>query len=296
MPVKHGSHLGRRGPFTEDGIELMEESDFKLFQALIHREAGIWLPKTKRAMLTARLTARRRALGWPAFVTYYRIVRDDPVERVRMLDCVCTNQTRFFREPQHFDLLENGVFPAMRARLLPERRIRVWSAGCSTGEEPFSLAMHLLANFPATTGWQIEILATDLSTRVLEQAREASWPVEHAADVPPAYLKRFMLRGTGASEGVMKAAPEIRQLVHFTRLNLNSSAYPFRRSFHLIFCRNVLIYFNVQTRRRVVARLTEHLAPGGYLFLGHAENVTGVVDGLRPVVPTVYERYVHTAA
>ncbi|HYB72678.1 MAG TPA: protein-glutamate O-methyltransferase CheR, partial [Candidatus Sulfotelmatobacter sp.] len=199
--------------------------------------------------------------------------------------------THFFREPQHFDFLQHQVIPEWVAQAAPgqrSRRVRVWSAACSTGEEPYSLAMTLLDQLPPSAGWEIEILATDLSTRALDQARAALWPVEKAGEIPPQYLKRYMLRGARTQEGKMKAGPAIRSLIRFQRLNLSADHYPVTGPFDLIFCRNVLIYFDPDLRGRVIRRLLHHLEPTGYLFLGHAETLNGVSEQVRNVLPTVY--------
>jgi chemotaxis protein methyltransferase CheR len=170
------------------------------------------------------------------------------------------------------------------------RRIRAWSAACSTGEEPYSLAMTLLAHFPPSSGWTLEILASDLSTRALGQARAGLWSIDKAREIPERHLKAFMLRGRGPQEGVMKAGPEIRSLLRFQRVNLNQDRYPVAGPFDLVFCRNVLIYFDVASKARVVHRLLDQLAPCGYLFLGHAESLTGLSGRVRSVGPTVYVR------
>lgn len=270
--------------------------EFSLFRDLIHKEAGIYLSEAKRALVVSRLSRRLRELHVGSFDAYYRVVEQDQEERVRMLDCICTNETHFFREPRQFEFLEERVFPEWIARaaagLMP-KRVRAWSAACSTGEEPYSLAMTLLARFPPGSGWEIDILATDLSTRALERAKAGLWPAERAAEIPRAYLKAFMLRGTGAREGVMKAGPGIRSVLHFERVNLNQTRYPVRGPFDLVLCRNVLIYFDSASRARVVSRLLGHLAPDGHLLLGHAESLTGLTDRARSVGPTVY---VHAAA
>ncbi len=270
-------------------IREISEREFALFQALILREAGIYLAPAKKALLVGRLSKRLRALDLPTFGAYYtRIVdQDDRAERVHMLDCISTNETHFFREPRQFEFLERHVIPAWKERGAP-RILRVWSAGCSTGEEPYSLAMMLLHHFPPSAGRQIEILATDISTRVLAKAESAVWPLDKAPEIPTAYRKAYMLRGTASQEGNMKAAPEIRALVRFERLNLNDERYPVSGPFDLIFCRNVLIYFQMETKLKVIHRLLGVLAPDGLLFLGHAESLNAVTDRVTTVVPTVY--------
>ncbi len=267
------------------GIRPIHRDEFRLFQALIYREAGIFLSREKAALLVARLTRRLRSRGLDSFGAYYQLVKANDEERVQMLDCICTNESHFFREPHQFEFLESELFPAWAASR--HRRIRVWSAGCATGEEPYSLAMTLLSHFP---GWWIEILATDLSTRALAQARAAIWPLRKARDIPPRYLKRFMLRGVRRQDGNMKAGPEIRSLVRFERLNLSTDELPANSFFDLIFCRNVLIYFDAESRRRALERILRHLAANGYLFLGHAESLNGLNDRVRGVVPAVYAR------
>jgi chemotaxis protein methyltransferase CheR len=284
----------RRRPAAAGALpasQLIDDRDFRLFQGLVHREAGIWLAPVKKALLAGRLAKRLRALGMGDYRDYFARVEADPAERVRMLDCLCTNETHFFREPRHFEFLAGQVFPRWRAEAgdgVRPRRARVWSAACSTGEEAYSLAMSLLAAFPPGSGWDLEVLATDLSTRVLEKARAAVWPLEKSREIPPAHLKAWMLRGVGAQEGLMKAGPEVRTPVSFQRLNLNDPGWPALGRFDLVFCRNVLIYFDPPTKERVVGHLLDHLAPGGLLFLGHAESLSGMGHRVQAVIPTVY--------
>jgi chemotaxis protein methyltransferase CheR len=168
------------------------------------------------------------------------------------------------------------------------RRVRVWSAACSTGEEPFSVAMSFLAHFPPGSGWEIEILATDISTRVLDRAKAALYALDKSKEIPARYLKPFMLKGTGEQQGWMKAGPEIRSLVRFGRVNLNDDALAVPGQFDLILCRNVLIYFDAPSKARVVERLLERLDARGYLFLGHAEAMIGTSTRTRSVGPTIY--------
>jgi chemotaxis protein methyltransferase CheR len=265
------------------------EREFRLFQGLIQAEAGIQLLSNKKEMLMGRLNRRLRELGFTAYGDYYAYVTEPRNgELVRLLDAVSTNQTAFFREPRQFAFLTERVFPLWKTAPGGARRVRVWSAGCASGEEAYSLAMILLDHFPGAGGWEIEVRATDLSTRALERAREGVWPLEAAADIPDRYLRAYMLRGTGASGGTMKAGPRIRAVVRFERLNLHETVYPAMGVFDLIFCRNVLMYFGARTKAEVVIRLLKHLSPTGYLFVGHAETLTGLTDQVRTIVPTVY--------
>ena len=276
-------------------IPVLTEQEFALFQGLIYREAGIYLAPAKNFLLARRLGGRVRELGLRSFAAYYRYVvkSGDRDERIRMLDRICTNETRFFREPRQFEFLDERLLPqwkeAAQAGRRP-RRARVWSAGCSTGEEPYSLAMVLLHHLPPSDGWSIEVLASDLSTRVLGRAREAVWPIERADDIPERHLKRFMLKGTGSQAGRMAAGPELRSIVRFQRLNLNDEHYPVSGPFDLILCRNVLIYFDQQSKTRVIERLLDYLDPRGHLFVGHAESLSSLTDRVRSVIPTVFTK------
>jgi chemotaxis protein methyltransferase CheR len=274
-------------------VQPVTDKEFGLFQKLIYEKAGIYLAAPKRALVDSRLAKRIRELGLDSFAAYYHHVAEDRdgAELIQMLDRISTNETRFFREPRQFEFLETQIiadWTAEAAAGMRLRRIIAWSAGCSTGEEPYSLAMVLRDHFPPSAGWEIEILATDLSTRVLDCARTAIWPIAKAEEIPPKYLKPFMLKGKGTQAGKMKPAPEIRSMVRFERLNLNDDVYPVSGSFDLILCRNVLIYFDGPSRLRVIHRLLNHLALSGYFFVGHAETLNGVTDRVRPVMPTVY--------
>ena len=265
--------------------------EFHLFQALVVRESGIHLGAKNRAMLVSRLWKRLRALELNSFSSYYRRVKADPQEMVLMLDCICTNETHFFREPAAFDCLRNRVFPEWVADAdagKRSRRPRIWSAACSTGEEAYSLAMMMLTYFPPSAGWNVEVLGTDLSTKVLARASAAIWPVEKISGVPVDYQRRFLLKGFGPDKGKIKAADELRQAVRFQRLNLTREPYDVTGPFDLIFCRNVLIYFQWETKIKVVDSLGKYLTPSGYLFLGHAESLHGVADKLQFVAPKVF--------
>jgi chemotaxis protein methyltransferase CheR len=265
--------------------------EFHLFQALVVRESGIHLGAKNRAMLVSRLWKRLRALELNSFSSYYRRVKADPQEMVLMLDCICTNETHFFREPAAFDCLRNRVFPEWVADAdagKRSRRLRIWSAACSTGEEAYSLAMMMLTYFPPSAGWNVEVLGTDLSTKVLARASAGIWPAEKISDVPVDYQRRFLLKGFGPDKGKIKAADELRQVVWFRRLNLTREPYDVTGPFDLIFCRNVLIYFQWETKIKVVDSLGKYLTPSGYLFLGHAESLHGVADKLQFVAPKVF--------
>ena len=286
------AHARNEGPAVVAWMPTLSDQEFHLFQALIQREAGIHLGEHKRPLVVGRLSRRLRELELTSFRTYYdRVVEGGDDELKSLLDCICTNETHFFREPEHFTFLEEralGEFEALAASGRIPKRLRIWSAACSTGEEPYTLAMILRARFPKESGWDIEIVASDLSTRVLERAEEALWPIQKTTEIPYDYLRRFMLRGTGSQVGKMKAGGEIRSLVRFCRVNLNDETYPVPGTFDLIFCRNVLIYFDTEAKTKVVKRLLQKLNPHGYFFLGHAETLAGLADNVQSVIPNVY--------
>ena len=282
------------GPWTGYGLRPLTLREFRQFQALIYEEAGIYLSDVKQALLVGRLSRHIHDLGLQSFGEYYRRIVDDgdSAERVELINSICTHETRFFREPRQFEFLEQTLAPRWRDEAEAGERpkhIRAWSAGCSSGEEAYSLAMSLLTYFPAQSGWAVDVLGTDVSTRVLERARSGVWPIEKATEIPVGYRRRFMLRGTGERHRDMKAGTELRATVRFLPDNLNvETAAPV--AYDLIFCRNVLIYFNAASKERVVRRLLAALAPQGLLFLGHAESLTGLQDPPHAVIPTVYRR------
>ena len=279
----------------ERRVQELTPREFQLLTELIFREAGITLPETKRALVVRRLNGRVAELGLPSFGDYYEFVLADATgaELVRLIDLIATNETHFFREPAHFELLEQRVYPTWRADAEAgrrPRRVRAWSAACSTGQEPYTLAMQLLTHFPRSEGWDVELLATDISTHALRIAQAATWPVERAKEIPERYLKRFMERGIGDYVDRMRAGAELREAVRFSRLNLNEEQYAVPGEFDLIFCRNVLIYFSAEGRAAVIDRLTNRLSPSGLLFVGHAESLHAHRARLTPIVPTVYRR------
>lgn len=274
--------------WTSSGVPEPTDHEFDRLRDLILRHAGIHLNVSKRALLYSRLCQRVQQLGLRSFSDYFARVVQDEGELAKMTDRIATNETRFFREPQHFAYLGETMVPAWQAAArsgLRAKEVRIWSAGCSTGEEPYSVAMTLLDRLGED--WTIHVLATDISTRVLEAARQATWSMDRAREIPPHLLKRFMLHGIGSQAGRLRAGPELRTIVRVESLNLNAPPYPVGGAFDLVLCRNVLIYFDQDRRRRVVERLAAHVAPGGHLLVGHAESIHGV-SGLVCMQPTIY--------
>ena len=268
---------------------------FQKFQKLIYAETGIWLGSSKTALLCGRLFRRLRALEIASLESYYECVSqpDQQEERARMIDAITTNETRFFREPRQFEFMVQKMFPRWQAeaehRLRP-KRVRIWSAGCSSGEEPYSIAMLLAKHLPAEQGWDVRLLATDISNRVLEKARQGIYPIARSAELPKDLLHSFMLRGMAERQGDMKVKVEIQQMVDFRRLNLNQEYALPEGPFNAIFCRNVLIYFDAASKRRVVTNLSRHLMANGFLFVGHAENLNSMVPQLRSIEPTIHTK------
>ena len=274
---------------------------FQKFQKLIYAETGIWLGSSKTALLCGRLFRRLRTLGITSLQTYYECVvqPDQHEERARMIDAITTNETRFYREPRQFEFMVQRVFPRWRAeaeRALRPKRIRIWSAGCSSGEEPYTVAMLLARHLPAEEGWDVRLLATDISNRVLDKARAGVYPIARSAELPKDLLHSFMLRGMAERKGEMKVKVEIQQMVDFRRLNLDRESDLNEGPFDAIFCRNVLIYFDAASKRRVVANLVRHLLASGVLFVGHAENLHSVSSQLQSLEPTIYTKIANKEA
>lgn len=266
---------------------LLRPHEFEQIRALAHEKFGLDLRKGKEELVTARLGKIIRELGFRSFEDYcHYVVSDVSGEALTdMIDALATNFTSFLRETAHFEFLAQEVFPQWEGR----REVRIWSAGCSTGEEPYSLAFHLLNLLQGRKAPAVRILATDISTRALETARRGVYPAERFESFPAGWLSRFLLRGQGRSAGLYKVKDEVRRLIEFSRLNL---VEPFTQPhpLALILCRNVMIYFDKPTQQKLVDRLVECLEPGGYLFVGHSESLSGLRVGLDYVRPAVYRR------
>jgi chemotaxis protein methyltransferase CheR len=268
------------------------DAEFAALQQLIEERFGIHLADAKRALLVNRLQKRLRALGLRRFRDYYQRVRSDPGgdELQEMVDCIATNHTYFFREADHFDLLCARILPEVTARIERSgpRDLRVWCAGCATGEEAYTLMIVLLEFFgPAYRAWDAGLLATDLSARALAAAREGLYDEGQLARVPPLLRNKYL---RPAAKDRWHVHTSVRDEITFRRLNLMQASFPFRRRFHVIFCRNVMIYFRTEQRRQLVARFERFLEPGGYLVIGHAETLGAFPHGLRARGTSVYRK------
>ncbi|WP_374563957.1 protein-glutamate O-methyltransferase CheR [Ideonella sp.] len=262
----------------------LSDREFQQFRAFIHEAAGISLSPNKKALVSGRLEKRLRERRLASYADYLDVLRSgyDSAETQLAIDLLTTNETYFFREPQHFELLREMALAARREG----RPLRVWSAACSSGEEPYSIAM-VLADCQGDLGW--EVLASDISTRMLARARTGHYPEARTEGIPTAYRQRYCLRGTGPQEGTLLVQRALRERVRFMQINLDRPL-PGIGSFDLVFLRNVMIYFAAETKRSVVARLVQTMKPGGQLFIGHSESLHDLSPDLRALAPSVYCR------
>jgi chemotaxis protein methyltransferase CheR len=269
----------------------MRDSEFEFIRSLVYERSRINLTQDKRQLVSARLGKRLRATKVPSVKEYCRLLKEPGAEQEmsHLIDAISTNHTFFFRESAHFDFLRNQAVPEMYARSRSERwsRLRVWSAACSSGEEPYSIAI-TLAGCAQQWPWQIE--ATDISHRVLAKAAAGIYADETVQRLPKEIIRTHFQRGIGPQEGNHRVKAALRERVTFRQLNLLEGEPPFHEPFHVIFCRNVMIYFDRQTQDELVERLARRLVPGGYLFVGHSESLTHMRHSLRVIRPAVYQK------
>jgi chemotaxis protein methyltransferase CheR len=273
----------------------VRDSDYEFIRTLVYQHSRINLGPNKRELVAARLGKRIRATPYPSIEAYCRSLRaGDPTEEVaNIVDAISTNHTYFFRENAHFEFLRTQALPELAARRRAERwpALRLWSAACSSGEEPYTMAIVVAEALPALAPeWPWRIDATDISHRVLNQARAGIYPDETVSRVPGPLARKYFLQGFGPQAGKRRVKPEVQEQVVFSHLNLVDGDLPFAERFQVIFCRNVMIYFDRPTQERLVERLTAQLHPGGFLLVGHSESLTGIRHTLQPVIPAVYRR------
>jgi chemotaxis protein methyltransferase CheR len=273
--------------------QIVSEAEFRQISDLVYRHCRINLHDGKKELVRARLAKRMRGGGFTNVGQYIEHVLADAsgAEFTGLIDSLSTNLTSFFREVAHFNYLKAHFLPALAARKRKQgaNRILAWSAGCSSGEEPYSLAMMLSDELPAGEGWDVRILATDISTRVLDIARAGSYPAARVQSVPPPQRQQYLTAARRNSTMLYSVVPAVRRLVRFRHLNL-MDAWPFSGPFDFIFCRNVMIYFDKPTQEKLVNRYHDVLRPGGLLFTGHSESLTGIAHRFRYVEPTIYAR------
>lgn len=272
--------------------EVLSGRDFSRLSAFVYEQAGIRLGPEKKAMLEGRLRRRLRSLNLDSYRGYCDYVftpEGRRAETVPLIDVVTTNKTDFFREPAHFTFLSERALGEMTARA-GGRPVVVWSAGCSSGEEPYTLAMVLSEYAEAHPGCSFRILATDISTQVLEKARLGVYSTHVVEPVPAALRRKYLMRSRRPGSDQVRVAPEVRQMVDFRRLNFMDADYGLEVRADAIFCRNVLIYFDRPTQEKILRRLTRYLVPGGYLFVGHSETLHEMDLPLQPLAPALYRR------
>jgi chemotaxis protein methyltransferase CheR len=262
----------------------ISDSEFAQFQRFIYDSAGIALTGAKRALVCGRLAKRLHACQLKSYGEYLDFLKsgESPAELQTAIDLLTTNETYFFREPKHFQFLKEMV----RARRPGGASFRVWSAAGSTGQEAYSIAM-VLEDCLGDGAW--EVLGSDISTRVLARAQTGHYSLDRLSNFPRGYLQRYCLKGTGPQEGTLLVERRLRARVRFLQVNLNARL-PRLGHFDVIFLRNVLIYFNMETKRSVVARVLDTLKPGGWLFIGHSESLVDISDGVEMTAPAIYRK------
>lgn len=277
------------------GMAHLSEREFKRLAEFIEGQLGIRMPPTKKIMLESRLHKRLRILGYETYTDYLDHVFAEGTasdELIHMIDAVTTNKTDFFREPDHFRYLQEKILP----RHIEHdgwgynEPLHAWSAASSSGEEPYTLAIVLQEFARQNNGFRYDVLGTDISTRVLDRARQAVYPVDRLAPVSADLKKRYFLKSKDSTKSLARVKPELRRAVRYKRLNLMDDDFGLRQMFHVIFCRNVIIYFDRPRQLKLVEHLYRYLHPGGYLILGHSETLAGADLPYRTVAPTIYQR------
>lgn len=269
----------------------MPDSVFERLSNFIYKQYGIKMPPAKKVMLQSRLQKRLREMQMNSYEEYCDFVfskEGEALELIHMIDVVTTNKTDFFREPTHFDFLRQVVLPEFVAREKHKTTLKIWSAGCSSGEEVYTLSI-VLADFMDTNKkLDYSIFGTDISTRILQKAIEAVYTEERIANIPLETKRKYFLRSKDRNNPMVRVIPELRKKSYYQRLNFMDDSYNINESFDIIFCRNVLIYFDREIQQKVINKLCTHLKTGGYFFLGHSESITGMQVPLVQLKPTVF--------
>jgi len=271
----------------------ISNADFSRLCALIHQRAGISLNADKRTMLELRIKRRLKSLHLGSFTEYcdYLFSKESHEDEIiHFIDVVSTNKTDFFREPDHFDYLAQKAVPDLMLRNSSGRPLALWSAGCSTGEEPYTLAMVLSECGALHPNLRFTLLATDISTTVLAKASRGVFTSEAVEPIPTALRRKYFMRSRDPNSDLLRIVPELRQLVEFRRLNFMDADFGLSQKVDVIFCRNVIIYFDRPTQQRIMQKLADQLLPGGYAFVGHSETLHDMDLPLSPVAPALYRK------
>jgi len=275
---------------TKEPAFEFSDSDFSYLRKLVSSHTGISLSEQKRNLVYGRLSKRMRAHGLSRFSDYCRLLKDNPdAELEHFTNAITTNLTSFFRERHHFDFISDELIHILQQRYHTERRLRIWSAGCSTGEEAYSLAITLREAIPDIDRHDIRILATDLDSNVVKTAARGIYPAASIEGLDSQFIRRWFLRGKGELEGQVRAVPELRRLIRFRQLNLMHD-WPMHGLFDAIFCRNVVIYFDTPTRQVLFERFANIMQPGGHLFIGHSETLRSISSRFQLIEKTIYRR------
>lgn len=289
---------GRKSFFTETYLRQhmdyfkLSDREFSLFSRLVYEKAGINLHEGKKELVRSRLSRRLRAKKMSQFKEYYKFLMadDSGEELIHMLDAISTNLTSFFREPKHFAFLEQTALPSVTSiGKSPKRPLNIWSAGCSSGEEPYTLSICLHEFSESQPELNFRILATDISTKMLGTATNGVYHGSQVQTIAPNVLRKYFQRGQGNWAGHFRLKPFVRKTIEFKRLNL-MEPFPFSTKFQIIFCRNVMIYFDKQTQSRLVNKYYDSLVSGGFLFIGHSESLMGTEHHFKYVQPTIYQK------
>jgi len=270
----------------------LSDKDFEKLSNFIFTEYGIKMPPVKKTMLQSRLHKRLRELNFTDFETYVNYVfsKEGQAEVIHMIDVVSTNKTDFFREPVHFDFLLETALPHFIQKFGTRRPLKIWSAGCSSGEEPYSLAFTVNEFKEGYPNLDYSILATDISSRILKSGIEAIYKEQKVGAIPVSLKKKYLLKSKNRENPTVRVISNLRKKVIFQRLNFMAEYYDIPEYFDIIFCRNVLIYFDRDTQERVINKLCMKLRPGGYFFLGHSESITNIQVPLQQLRPTIFQR------
>jgi chemotaxis protein methyltransferase CheR len=269
----------------------LSKKDFDRLSEFIFNNYGIKMPPIKHIMLQSRLQKRLRALGITSFSSYvdYVFSHEGKEEIIHMIDVVSTNKTDFFRESQHFDFLSNNIlYEAYNYN--KQRYFKIWSAGCSSGEEVYTLAIVFAEFAQKNIGTEFSILGSDISTIMLQKAYTAIYNTEKVSVIPFDLKKKYLLKSKNKDDDSVRIIPQLRNKVKFERINFMDPGYSITDSFDIIFCRNVLIYFDRETQEKVINKITRYLKPDGFFFLGHSESITGLTVPLKQIKPTIYRK------